>query len=122
MARGQPDYTSVTVGFKGPAPNQTEFVDTEELDALNTWETIRTVTTGKTAYISQIIVANRLGSATTVSLGSGSSADVTITAAASGSTPVTLATPLKYSSGTAIQVITSSGTHEQSVTIVGWEE
>jgi len=134
MAGDRKDYTGIieikdvevlntglaTLGFNTPRSNQTPFSICHEVAVAQTWETIKTVTTGKTAYVTQVIFACIGGLSEEHYIGHNSSADLAIAAGAVATVVITLATPIKYSSGTNIQGYGQS--INDCITIVGWEE
>jgi len=120
MARGRSDWTVETLGFQGPGSNQTLFSVTYDIIGANTWETIKTVTTGKTAFVDLVIFSDPNGNSTNARIGSNSTADINVRPPLITPFQSLLKSPLQYTSGTNIQVRSDSVTSK--VTILGWEE
>lgn len=84
------------------------------------WETLYTVTTGKTLYVTQFIGANADADNRIMKLGSGSSGKLTIHLLAYDCVSCSLDTPIMFTSGTVVQTYFAAANQHSS--IVGWEE
>ncbi len=118
--------TVQTADYKSAGSNQNEILKTASASPVSTWVVIHTVPTGKTYYVSTIVVSTSADNVLT-SMGTGSSGSETTIfsirldeTAGTGIAIMTLPTPIKFSSGTIISVRTE--TTNVSWNLIGWEE
>ena len=115
-----------TADYKSAGSNQNETLKFNQHSATSgDFEDIHTVTTGKTFYVSSIIITNAAGTLAGSNLATGAAASEVLFArfnlAAQETKTPNFNTPIKFSSGTRI-----SWTHSQGaggyITLIGWEE
>ncbi len=109
-------------GYRSPESGQDEVSAFLLNAAQNTFETIYTVTTGKTFYVSSVIISNRAGNNAIVELGVSSSTVVEFFIPASDTRIITFTVPMKFASGTAIQGKTDQVASRNGYTLIGYEE
>ena len=110
------------VGYRSQESGQTEISAFHELTTGNTWETAYSVTTGKTFNVTTIIFNNRANATVTMKVGVDSSTKMEIIAKQDETIIVNFPVPIPFTSGTDIQYKSDDGGHEQSITLVGFEE
>ena len=115
--------TVQSADYKSAGSNQIEALKFAQTTAADTWVEIHTVTTGKTFYVSGIVLSTEAAAKMTMNLGIGAAAaEVNIFRAALLETlPLMFPTPIKFSSGTRISV-KSSVADASFYNLIGWEE
>jgi len=116
------DIDIYTTGLRAPRTDQTVKNSIHKLTAQSAWQTIYTVTTGKTLYVNQVIISNPASGDWGVQIGESSTADMNVQVRQDGSEIITLATPLVYTTATVVQGYTNDPGYNQTITIIGWEE
>ena len=119
-----------TADYRSAGSHQAENLNTILITDDNTWNLITTVTTGKTYYISGIIMGISSTGIIQVQLGTGEAASEIVVFNALcakdvgnllSTVQMALPTPLKFASGTKISG-RAVGTQETVITLIGWEE
>ena len=116
------DRPVTVTGYRSPESGQSEVSAFHEITALNEWETIHTVTTGKTFYLTNVIFANRDANVGAVKLGVGEVTYFEFWAAATSNTTFEFSIPMPFTSAQAIQVYSGIADHACSITLIGFEE
>lgn len=109
--------------YKSAGSHQAENVNYVAHSGNSAYNVIHTVTTGKTFYVSLIIIASEAGGTAKIATGaSGSEVDFLVAILQANVTLVIeLPTPIKMSSGTRITVNSTTGQNSH-FTLIGWEE
>ena len=123
---GNQDKTLQTADYRSAGSHQAENLKYKEVDNdADTWIEIHTVTTGKTFYVSGLIISTNQTTAVKTLIGTGAAAsEVTfLTYQALTTAPLIMAlpTPLKFASGTRISV-RAADTSSHHFVLIGWEE
>jgi len=113
-----------TSDYRSAGSHQAENLKYLKTDDQETWHKIHTVTTGKTFYVSGIVIATQAAATVRADLGTGGAGSQTqfyVTAVNAEAFGMALPTPAKFSSGTEIWCRTSHVTNV-FFTLIGWEE
>ncbi len=114
--------------YKSAGSHQNENLKVNNSAAQNVWEELHTVTTGKTYYVSGILIHTdgAAGGANLVELGTGEAASEVVLFQIRNNLEVPfngpITTPIKFASDTRIAVRQPGGTKNMSTTLIGWEE
>ncbi len=117
--------TLQTADYRTAGSHQAENLKSITLTAANTWTELHVVPTGKTYYVSAIIIATPASGNISQFIGTGASAaEVVILGMISNNLTgfrMAIPTPLKFSSGTRISVRADNASAHY-FTLIGWEE
>lgn len=116
------DRPVTVTGYRSPESGQVETSAFHELTAGTTYETIHTVTAGKTFYVTTIIITNRGGAAVDARLGVSSAPVLEVHFKESDTKIIEPPVPMRFASGTAVQAWSNDAGHGQAFTIIGFEE
>ena len=115
-----------TADYRSAGSHQAENLNYEQIESQATYEEIVVVSTGKTYYVSSIILSTAAASAA-INLATGAAAsevDFTEIVMGTNTVPVVFlnfGTPIKFQSGTRISGSTSDAV-DAHITLIGWEE
>ena len=113
-----------TADYKSAGSHQVENNAYKQITANNTYETVYTVTTGKTYYMSAIVLAGAAAGYTqTIATGAAASEVVFFARDCTneGAFQIALPTPVKFSSGTRIAAKSTTDDNFH-IMLFGWEE
>ena len=114
-----------TADYRTAGSHQAENLSFLSTTTADTYETVHTVTTGKTYYVSALIISTAAAGTAPVTLATGPGASEVdffkIELVADGNFKMELPTPIKFTSGTRIS-FKHTGTPAHHVTLIGWEE
>ena len=110
-----------TAGNPTPRTDQTGVVAYKVTTAGSTWQTIYTVTTGKTLYVTQITFWSTVGSDAWLEFGVSSTAKIYIDLATGQQVAIPFLVPLSFAAGTVLQLQTEGGSN-MGIIVAGWEE
>lgn len=112
--------------YKSADSNQGEILDYAKTETAATWLALRTVTAGKTFYVSSLIISCSAAGSQVVQVGTGDPGSETpvFSGFTDATTPLIMnfPVPIKFTTGTKISVKNETSTTHTYFNFIGWEE